>query len=96
MHLDKLEQYGRRENLEIHGVQTVRNKSTNQIVKTVAKALNVQLHKKHISTSNRLKQHKNQKETCHFRIEINATKYSKKEKSFNPINTSNQPLAIST
>ena len=51
MHLDKLEQYGRRENLKIHGVPTVRNESTNQIVKTMAKALNVQLDERHISTS---------------------------------------------
>ena len=56
MHLDELEQYGRRENLEIHGVPTMRNESTNQIVKTVAKTLNVQLNERHISTSHRLKQ----------------------------------------
>ena len=66
MHLDKLEQYGRRENREIHGVPTMRNESTNQIVKTVAKALNVQLGERHISTSHRLTQHQNQKETRQY------------------------------
>ena len=60
MHLDKLEQYGRQENLEIYGVPTMRNENTNQIVKTVAKALNVQLCERHISTSHRPTQHQNQ------------------------------------
>jgi len=31
--IDDLEQYGRRENLEIHGVPTMRNENTNQIIK---------------------------------------------------------------
>ena len=52
--LDNLEQYGRRENLEIHSVPTMRNENTNQIVKTVAKALNVHVTDEHISTSHRL------------------------------------------
>ena len=52
--LDNLEQYGRRENLEIHGVPTMRNENTNQIVETVAKALNVHVTDEHISTSHRL------------------------------------------
>ena len=66
MHLDKLEQYGRRENLEIHGVPTMRNENTNQIVKTVAKALNVQLDERHILTSHRLSKSQNQKETRQY------------------------------
>ena len=66
MHLDKLEQYGRRENFEIHGVPTMRNENTNQIVKTVAKALNVQLDERHISTSHRLSKPQNQKETRQY------------------------------
>ena len=66
MHLDKLEQYGRRENVEIHGVPTMRNENTNQIVKTVAKALNVQLGERHISTSHRLSKPQNQKETRQY------------------------------
>ena len=52
--LDNLEQYGRRGNLEIHGGPTMRNENTNQIVKTVAKALNVHVTDEHISTSHRL------------------------------------------
>ena len=37
-HLDNLEQYRRRENLEIHGIPEMNNESTNEIVKSVAKA----------------------------------------------------------
>ena len=37
IHLDELEQYGRRENLEIHGVPVKPNESTNQVVKNLAK-----------------------------------------------------------
>ena len=66
MHLDKLEQHGRRENLEIHDVPTMRNESTNQIVKSAAKALNVQLDERHISTSHRLLKPQNQKETRQY------------------------------
>ena len=54
IHLDELEQYGRRENLEIHGVPVKPNESTNQVVKTLAKHLNVHLDESHISTSHRL------------------------------------------
>ena len=53
-HLDKVEQYGRRENLEIHGIPMIRNENTNHITKTVAKCLNVELDDSHISTSHRL------------------------------------------
>ena len=52
--LDRLEQYGRRENLEIHGVPVAQNENTNQIVKNVASLLNVQLDNSHISTSHRM------------------------------------------
>ena len=52
--LDELEQYGRRQNLEIHGIPLVDNEDTNKIVQNVAKALNVQLNKSDISTSHRL------------------------------------------
>ena len=54
IHWDELEQYGRRENLEIHGVPVKPNESTNQVVKTLAKHLNVHLDESHISTSHRL------------------------------------------
>ena len=53
-HLDEVEQYGRRENLEIHGIPMIRNENTNHITKTVAKCLNVELDDSHISTSHRL------------------------------------------
>ena len=52
--MDELEQYGRRENLEIHGVAVKPNESTNQFVKTLAKHLNVHPDESHISTSHRL------------------------------------------
>ena len=52
--LDNLEQYGRRENLEIHGIPVMRNENTNQIIKSVAKSLNIALNDSEISTSHRL------------------------------------------
>jgi len=52
--LDQLKQYDRRENLEIHGIPKMKNENTNQIVKSVAKCLNVQLDDVYISTSHRL------------------------------------------
>ena len=52
--LDDLEQYGRRENHEIHGVPWTRNACTNEIVQKVAKILNVKLTSNDISTSHRL------------------------------------------
>jgi len=60
-----LEQYGHRENLEIHGIPKMKNENTNQIVKSMAKCLNVQLDDVHISTSHRLTQNSptNQKNT---------------------------------
>ena len=52
--LDQLEQYGRRENLEIHGIPVMRNENTNQIIKAVATSINVELNDSQISTSHRL------------------------------------------
>ena len=52
--LEQLEQYGRRENLEIHGIPINKDKSTNQIVKHVAALLKVDLTNDQISTSHRL------------------------------------------
>ena len=52
--LEELEQYGRRENLEIHGIPLADNEDTGKIVQTVAKALKVQLSKSDSSTSHRL------------------------------------------
>ena len=57
-HLDNLEQYGRRENLEIHGIPEMNHESTNEIVKSVAKALNVDLDENQISTSHCIAQPK--------------------------------------
>ena len=55
---DSHQQYDRSRNLEIHGIPKLRSKSTNgnQIIKTVAKSLNVHLDDSHISTSHRLRQ----------------------------------------
>jgi len=52
--VDNLEQYGRRENLEIHGVPMMQKKNTNQIVKTIAKCFDVPLDDGNISTSHRM------------------------------------------
>ena len=49
-----LEQYGRRENLEIHGVPLKRDENTNETVKSVVNSLNVRLDDNQISTSHRL------------------------------------------
>ena len=49
--LDKLEQYGRRENLKLYGIPTKPNESTSKIVKHVASLLKVQLNGSHISIS---------------------------------------------
>ena len=57
--LDEVEHYGRRENLEIHGIPMIRNENTNHITKTVAKCLNVELDDSHLSTSHRLFQNSN-------------------------------------
>ena len=52
--LDDLEQYGRRENLQIPGVPLKREENTNEVVKSVVSSLNVRLDDNQISTSHRL------------------------------------------
>ena len=52
--LDELEQYGRRDNLELHGVPVHANENTNFIVKKLAGKLNVKIEDQAISTSHRL------------------------------------------
>ena len=52
--LDDLEQYGRRENLEIHGIPWTKQENTNEIVQKVARELNVKVSESDISTSHRL------------------------------------------
>ena len=52
--LDELEQYGRRDNLELHGVPMHANENTNFIVKKLAGKLNVKIEDQAISTSHRL------------------------------------------
>ena len=51
--LERLKQYGHRENLEIHGIPFTQNKKTNEIVKE-ANVLKVKLEDKDISTSQRI------------------------------------------
>ena len=52
--LDALEQYGRRDNLEIHNIPWTKNENTNEIVKKIADTLNVKLDDHDISTSHRI------------------------------------------
>ena len=52
--LEQLAQYGRLENLEIHGVPMTENENTKQIVMKVAEELKVRLTENDISTSHRL------------------------------------------
>ena len=52
--LDALEQYGRRQNLEIVGIPIRHGEKTNKIVKVVAQLNNVKLTNDQISTSYRL------------------------------------------
>ena len=52
--LDALEQYGRRDNLEIHNIPWTKNEKTNEIVKKIANTLNVKLDDHDISTSHRI------------------------------------------
>jgi len=51
---ESLEQYGRRDNLELHGIPEQKNENTNFIVKKFASKLNLKLEDQHISTSHRL------------------------------------------
>ena len=52
--VDELEQYGRRQNLEIVGIPEKEDENTNAIVLEVAKMLDVDIMSSHISTSHRL------------------------------------------
>ena len=52
--VDELEQYGRRQNLEIVGISEKEDENTNAIVLEVAKMLDVDIMSSHISTSHRL------------------------------------------
>ena len=52
--LDDLEQYGRRQNLEIVGIPVQKDENTNAIVQEVAKLLKVTITASDISTSHRL------------------------------------------
>ena len=52
--IDAVEQYGRRQNLEIVGVSEKKGEVTNKIVIEVAKLLQVEITDEHISTSHRL------------------------------------------
>ena len=52
--VDELEQYGKRQNLEIVGVPEKEDENTNAIVLEVAKMLDVDIMSSHISTSHRL------------------------------------------
>ena len=54
INIDKLEQYGRRANLEFHGIPYSRNEDTNCIIKKVVKKLNIQIGDNDISISHRL------------------------------------------
>ena len=52
--IDNLEQYGRRQNLEVAGVPVQDGEDTNALVMVVAKLLDVDIFPGHISTSHRL------------------------------------------
>ena len=52
--MEELDQYGRRENLEVHGIPWSQNENTNAIVKKMAEFLKVKLDDKDVSTSHRL------------------------------------------
>ena len=52
--LDSIEQYGRRENLEIHRVPSSINENPKEIIQKVAERMNVQLASCDISTAHRL------------------------------------------
>ena len=53
-HLDNLEQYGRRENLEFEGVPQVQNEDTTEVVIKIAEKLNINLNENDISIAHRL------------------------------------------
>ena len=85
--LEQLEQYGRRENLEIHGIPINKEESTNQIVKHVATLLKVELTNDQISTSHRLiPNHRRRRQGCKGgdRPPICKVWYCRVENSGNP------------
>ena len=51
---DDLDQYNRRENLEFHGIPLNPNENINDIIKAMAKKLNIDLKENDISTSHHL------------------------------------------
>ena len=71
--IDELEQYGRRQNLEIAGVPQQPNKNTNSIMIKVAKLLNVVVLPDHISTLHRLPKRPNQSQ--HQRLCLSTDYY---------------------
>ena len=56
--LDNLEQYGRRKNLEFHGVPLQQNENTNKIIQNLLKQINLKITKNEISTSHQLHSNK--------------------------------------
>ena len=52
--LDALEQYGRRDNLELHGIPEQKNEDTNFLIKKFASQPNLKIDDQQISTSHRL------------------------------------------
>ena len=56
--VDDLEQYGRRQNLEIVGIPFTEKENTNEIVKIVAVLLQLKISDSDISTSHRLNTNK--------------------------------------
>ena len=59
---DALNQYGRRENLELHGIPVQKNENTDEIVISMMKHINIDLKASDISISHRLHSKFNQKE----------------------------------
>ena len=57
--LDDLDQYGRRENLEFHGIPKLDKENTNIIIKDLLKLININVNDNQISTSHRLPSTKN-------------------------------------
>ena len=83
--IDGLEQYGRRQNLEIAGVPQQPNENTNSIVIEVAKLLNVVVPPDHISTSHRLPKkpnHSTKDSVCPPSIIVRFTNRDTRNKMF--------------
>ena len=59
LQLDRLDQYGRREHLEFHGIPVTENENTNDIEKKMASLLDIHLDDRQISTSHRLQAFQN-------------------------------------